>query len=174
MSRNERKTENIVRNELRRFAFYDPASDTQVEEQKSNIESVKRLLKAASKSGGGGGGAPEFIVSAPSSPDFVMLVECKADSNDHTSPVVASLIDGKPFTEDDAARVRRTQRFAIDGALHYAKALSREFNVIAIGVSGETKRAAKVSTYLWPKSGNKPKELRAKWVFRSIVTGHSG
>lgn len=54
MSKNERKTENVVREELRRLGFYDLAADIQVEEQKSNIDAVKRLLKAGSKSGGGG------------------------------------------------------------------------------------------------------------------------
>jgi len=38
MSKNERKTENVVREELRRLEFYDPAADIQVEEQKSNID----------------------------------------------------------------------------------------------------------------------------------------
>ena len=52
--KNERKTENVVRDELRRLHFYDAGNDIQVEEQKSNIEAVKRLLKAASKSGKGG------------------------------------------------------------------------------------------------------------------------
>lgn len=162
MSKNERKTENVVRTELRRCGFYDPASDIQVEEQKSNIEAVRRLMKSASKSGGGGGGAPEFIVSAPSAADFLVIVECKADTKDHTSSMVADLLLGQPLADDDDAKAKRTQRFAIDGALHYAKSLSREFNVIAIGVSGETKRSALMSTYLWPKGSSRPKELRAK------------
>lgn len=162
MSKNERKTENVVRDALRKCGFYDPESDIQVEEQKSNIEAVKRLMKAASKSGGGGGGSPEFIVSAPSSADFLLVVECKADIRDHGSAMVANLLDGQSFTEDEDAKAKRTQRFASDGVLHYAKSLSREFNVIAVGVSGETKRSAHISTYLWPKSSHRPKELRAK------------
>jgi type I restriction enzyme M protein len=162
MSKNERKTENIVRDELRKFGFYDPASDIQIEEQKSNIEAVKRLMKAASKSGGGGGGAPEFIVSSPSSSDFLLIVECKADTKDHCSSLVAGILQGLTVTEDDSSKAKRTQRFAIDGVLHYARPLSREFNVIAIGISGETKKSALVSTYLWPKGGSKPKELCAK------------
>lgn len=162
MSKNERKTENIVRDELRRLGFYDPVADIQVEEQKSNIEAVKRLLRSSSKSGGGGGGSPEFIVSAASSADFLLVVECKADPKDHQSLAVADILAGRPVVEDDDARSRRLQRFAVDGALHYAKALSREFNVIAVAVSGESKRAVQVSTYLWPKGGAKPKVLTAK------------
>jgi len=162
MAKNERKTENVVREGLRICGFYDPASDIQVEEQKSNIEDVKQLMKTASKSGGGGGGAPEFIISAPSSSDFLLIIECKAETKDHGSPLFASLLSGLAFTEEDDAKAKRTQRYAIDGALHYAKSLSRKFNVIAIGVSGETKKSALISTYLWPKGGSKPSELRAK------------
>lgn len=64
--------------------------------------------------------------------------------------------------EDDDAKAKRVQRFAVDGALHYAKSLAREFNVISVAVSGETKKSALISTYLWPKGSVKPKELRAK------------
>lgn len=162
MSKNERKTENVVREELRRLGFYDPAADIQVEEQKSNIDAVKRLLKAGSKSGGGGSGAPEFIVSAHSSPDFLLVVECKAEVKDHASGQIVRLLAGQAIEEDDDAKTKRVQRFAVDGALHYAKSLSREFNVIVVGVSGESKKSALVSTYLWPKGATKPKELRAK------------
>lgn len=162
MTKNERKTENVIREELRKCGFYEVSSDVQVEEQKSNIEDVRQLLRTASKSGGGGGGAPEFIVSATSSPDFLLIVECKADTKDHSSPIVADLLSGKSFEESDDEKSKRNQRYAVDGALHYSKYLSRKFNVIAVGVSGETKKSAFVSTYLWPKCGAKPKELKAK------------
>lgn len=162
MSKNERKTENIVRDQLRECGYYDPASDVQVEEQKSNIEAAKKLLKAASKSGGGGAGAPEFIISAPSAADFLVIIECKADTKDHVSPSVNAIVDGQAIAEDDATRVKRLKRFAADGVLHYAKALSREFNVIALAVSGETKKGALISTYLWHKGSLKPKVLVAK------------
>jgi type I restriction enzyme M protein len=120
------------------------------------------LLKTASKSGGSGGGAPEFIISSLSEPDFLVIIECKADTKDHTSPTVADLVKGSVAIEDGELKIKRTQRYAVDGALHYAHALAREFNVIAIGVSGEGLKSAVISTYLWPKGGNKPKELRAK------------
>lgn len=162
MSKNERKTENIVRDQLRELGYYDLASDVQVEEQKSNIEAAKKLLKAASKSGGGGAGAPEFIISDPNVADFLLIVECKAVIKDHASSVIEKIINGVPIIEDDLARAKRVQRFAVDGVLHYAKALSREFNVIALAVSGETKNGALTSTYLWPKGGAKPKILVAK------------
>lgn len=162
MSKNERKTENIVRDELRSLGYYDSASDIQVEEQKSNIDAVKRLLRSASKSGQGGSGAPEFIISSPSSPDFLLIVECKADTKDHASPLISDILQGILLNEDEAATAKRLQRFAADGVLHYSKSLAKEFNVIAIAVSGETKKGAVISSYLWPKGADKPKELKTK------------
>lgn len=162
MAKNERKTENIVRFELARLGYYDEKLDIQIDEQKSNIEAVKNLMKSASKSGGTGGGAPEFIISSPSSPDFLLIIECKADLKDHISPVIVDILNGTAFIEADDAKAKRTKRFAVDGILHYAKALSKKFNVISIAISGETKESAAIDTYLWPKGSNKPKELRTK------------
>ncbi len=52
MSLNERLTENLVRDALRDLGYYLDQVDTIVEEQKSQIEKVVRLLKNASKTGG--------------------------------------------------------------------------------------------------------------------------
>ncbi len=161
-SNNERKTENVVRDEFRKLNYFDEASDIQVEEQKSNIEAVKRLLRSASKSGLGGKGSPEFIVSSPSSPDFLLIVECKANSKDHASSLLAKQLSGENTEETEEEKSKRIQRFAADGAIHYARHLSREFNVIAVAVSGETKKSALISTYLHTKGEKNPKELKTK------------
>lgn len=142
---NERKTENLVRDELRRLGYYDKRCETRVEEQKSEIQDVKRLLKAASKTGGGGKGAPEFIISDPHNGDFLIIIECKGDVRKHASKA----------GNDPVA-------FAVDGALHYAASLAREFNVIAVAVSGQTKSQLKISTFLHPKGSLTPKELKTK------------
>jgi hypothetical protein len=152
----------MVRDELLRCGYREPSSDVQIEEQKSNIESVKRLLKNASKSGGGGVGAPEFIISSPGAPDFLLVIECKANVRDHVSDSNEAQTGCGSETESAEQAIRRTQRFAVDGALHYAEALAREFNVIAIGVSGESLQSARISTYLWPKGGERQKELVSK------------
>ncbi|OJF95655.1 restriction endonuclease [Rhizobium sp. 58] len=152
----------MVRDLLRDQGFYDEASDIQIEEQKSNIETVKKLLKSSSKSGGGGGGAPEFIISAPSTPDFLIVIECKASVADHVSGLIAKVLAGMDLAEDAVSYGKRVQRYAVDGALHYAQALSREFNVITVAVSGETTKSARFSTHLWPKGASFPKELVAK------------
>jgi type I restriction enzyme M protein len=162
MSKNERKTENIVRDELRSNGFYGADTDIQVEEQKSNIETVKRLLKTASKTGGKGAGLPEFIISSPSSPDFLIIVECKADTKDQVSSELAGLLEENSSKEEFDNYTKRVQRFAVDGVLHYSKFLSKEYNVIAIGISGESKKSVRIATYLWPKGSIKPKFLTSK------------
>lgn len=160
MGKNERNTENIVRDILRGLDYYDSANRISVEEQKSNVEAIGRLLRGGSKSQKGGRGAPEFIITNPETPDFVIVVECKASVADHESDVLWAVLDGQEENEVD--RAKRIQRFAVDGGLHYAGLLAREFNVITIAVSGEKKNATKVGVYLTTKGAKAPKVLRSK------------
>jgi hypothetical protein len=67
---NERITENLVRDTLRVLGYGTVSNETIVEEQKSQIAEVNKMLRGASKTGGKGMGAPEFIVSSFSAPDF--------------------------------------------------------------------------------------------------------
>jgi len=138
---NERITENLVRDTLRLHNYYDLAS-LKVEEQSSEIVSIQKALRNASKTGKGGRGAPEFIVSDKDTPDFVLVIECKAEVAFHESPS-----RNKPAD------------YAVDGVLHYAKHISKEFNVIAVAVSGRTKSGLMISTYLHTKNAEEPKLL---------------
>jgi hypothetical protein len=160
-TKNERNTENLVRDQLRNLGYYRDDNDIQVEEQKSNIEAVKRLLKTASKTGKGNTGAPEFIISAASTADFLVVIECKADPRDHSSPEIREALDADALLsgETEDAHAKRTQRYALDGALHYARFLSKSFHVIAIGVSGEKSAALTISCALHPKGAIQPKWL---------------
>ncbi len=146
--KNERNTENLVRNALRDLDYYDEANNIRVEEQKSVIDEVKRLLKNGSKSAKGGRGYPEFLVSNADIPDFLIVYESKASVSDHESASVPSVLAGDDFGESEEDAVRRIKRYAVDGALHYAKLLSQGYNVIAVAVSGENKTTAKKSVYL--------------------------
>ena len=128
MSKNERITENLVRDILRDLNYYDN-NESSVEEQKSQIEEVKKLLKGASKTGKGGIGSPEFIISTTNTPDFLIVFECKADSSKHQSSSLDRPVD-----------------FAVDGILHYSKNLAKSYNVIGVAVSGQTK-----SSHMCPK-----------------------
>jgi type I restriction enzyme M protein len=121
---NERKTENLIREHLKN-------SDVLiVEEQQSDNQRIKKLLKQASKSGNGAG-YPEFICQFKENPDLLIVVECKPDIRKHESK-----------TRDNP------KDFAVDGTLLYSSYLSKEYDVIAIGVSGETASELKVSHFL--------------------------
>ena len=162
MSKNERKTENIVRDTLRKMSYFDDDNSIVIEEQKSNIECVRKLLKSASKSGQGGIGAPEFIISSAANPDFLVIIECKASTKDHISEACKQIFQDVCITETSDEYSKRTQRYAVDGALHYALRLAKEYNVIAVAISGETKSGAEITNYLVTKGGTKAKPLCTK------------
>lgn len=157
----ERVTENLVRKALQAAKYEEPSAKIVIEEQKSAIEAVQRSLARASKTGGGGAGAPEFIISQGDNPDFLFIIECKADTKDHESPLVANLLKGTETGEDAPTAMKRVARFAVDGVLHYARFLSRDFNVIAMGVSGQTQAGMKVSAFIHPKQATHAKALNA-------------
>lgn len=129
----ERKTEKLILDQLEALG-YTEENDIRVEAQKSDNAQINKLLKGASKTGGGGKGAPEFIVSATTYPDLLVVFECKADVAFHQSTGMDKPVD-----------------FAVDGAVHYAKHLAKRYNVIAIGASGTTKKDLKVSAFLVAK-----------------------
>lgn len=132
MNKNERETEKIVRKKLEKAGITDRTGFL-VEEQKSENPLITKLLKNSSKSGTGMG-KPEFIITKSDDKDFVIVIECKPDTKHHESK------NRNKFKE-----------FAVDGVLLYASYLSKEFNVIAIGVSGQTENLIKISTFLYPK-----------------------
>ena len=132
MSKNERITEQLVRKKLERVGITEE-SGFLMEEQKSENPSIKKLLKSASKSGNGIG-KPEFLISKKENIGFLLVIECKADTKFHESPTHDQFKD-----------------YAVDGALLYANYLSREFNVIAVGVSGQSEGELKIDTFLQPK-----------------------
>lgn len=171
MAKNERETENIVRDKLRELGYYSADNSIQVEEQKSNIESIKKLLKSGSKSGKGGSGSPEFIITSPTDPDFVIIVECKADSKNHSSKSAENLLNEKDIEETEEQYAKRTQRYAVDGILHYAKYLSKEYNVISIAVSGNIDTTVNISTFLNFKGNQKSKILQSRdgHIFNKLI-----
>lgn len=130
---NERITENYVREKLRENGYYQVDNGVVIEEQKSQIKRVQTLLKSASKAKTGKGGYPEFIITWESDPNFLIVVECKADTKYHESPSL-----DKP------------KDYAVDGVLHYARYLSKDFTVLALAVSGTSEDYTKVSNYLIP------------------------
>lgn len=128
---NERLTEAIVRDHFKKDPFF---KSVKFEEQKSNNKRIQELLKGQSKGGGKGNGYPEFMISFPTNSNYLIVIECKAKPHFHESK------------DRDKAK-----DYAVDGVLHYAKALSKGFNVVAIAVSGETEEELIVSHFYWRK-----------------------
>ena len=122
---NERKTENLVRKHFDKYT-----DDLIIEEQSSDNPKIKKLLSTASKSGNGAG-YPEFIIQYKSNPDLIILVECKAS-----------------ITKHESEKRDNPKDFAVDGVLLYSSYLAREYDVIAIAVSGETASELKVNHFL--------------------------
>ncbi len=142
---NERITENLVREIFRDKQYFEPDNNITIEEQKSEIQRVKKLLSKSSKKGTGNGGYPEFIVSNSLDTDFIIVVECKASIKDHIS---------KDYPENSD-----TIKYAVDGVLHYAKHLSKDYTVLAIAVSGTKADSLKISNYLIPAGSENVKTL---------------
>lgn len=138
---NERITEDMVDDLLRKNGFYDDSDSIVIEKQQSTVEAIRSALAKAGKSGKGGRGYPEFIITTPETPDMVVVIECKADTKAHESP-----LRDKP------------KDFAVDGALHYARHLSPNYTTIAIAVSG-TKKSAKWDFMLIPKGETEHRAL---------------
>ena len=136
---NERITEGIVRDHFKADPHFQ---SVKWDEQKAANKRISDLLKGQSKGGGKGNGRPEFIISFPMNSNYLIVVECKADTSKHRSPSCDNPKD-----------------FAVDGVLHYAKALSKEFSVIAIAVSGESQSKLLVSHFYWKKGAKMHTEL---------------
>ena len=120
---NERKTEKLIRDMLKKAGYTE--EEYYIEEQQSDNPKIKELLANASKSGTGNAGYPEFIITKkePDDNNLVIVIECKADISKHCSE-----------TGEEA------KDYAVDGALHYAEYLFSDYNVVCIGVSGQTKK----------------------------------
>ncbi|QWR78344.1 HsdM family class I SAM-dependent methyltransferase [Candidatus Magnetomonas plexicatena] len=129
---NERKTEGIVRSHFEKFRDH-----IEIEEQSSDNPKIDKLLKTASKKGSGKG-FPEFIITLKENSDLLIVIECKADLTKHES------LNRDQYSE-----------YAVDGALLYASYLSKEFDVLAIAVSGQTIQQLKVSHFLQLKGSKK-------------------
>ena len=130
---NERITEDIVRTHFKNDGMF---RSIKFEEQRTKNKIIKQLLKVASKKKTGKSGFPEFIITFPSIMDSAILIECKPEIGCHRSK-----------DEEEA----NPEKYAVDGVLHYAKYLCNDFNVIAVGVSGENENELIVSNFFIKK-----------------------
>lgn len=91
-------------------------------------------------------GKPEFIIISSNS-NLAIVIECKPaqKTNNHMSN----------YLRDEGILVGSgsiISKYAVDGALHYAKFLSKKYDVLAIGVSGVLNSDdLNISTFYWEK-----------------------
>jgi type I restriction enzyme M protein len=134
---NERKTERLVEARLAKHGYEADGSDIILERQSSDKPRIQKLLSAASKKGTGVG-RPEYIIHSETRPGFIIVIECKADPKKHASVSLDKYAD-----------------YALDGALLYASFLAKEFDVLAIAVSGQDEASLRISHHLVLKSSAK-------------------
>lgn len=105
--------------------------------QGSNIKSIVKSLKTASKNLKGNAGLPDFTaVVSVSNDDYLIVIENKKSTSLHIALDSNDLIS---TTDKDI------NNFAVNGAVHYAKHLVKDNNVpfkkiFAIGISGNEER----------------------------------
>lgn len=135
---NEKQTENLTRRFLESNDYtkgFIEKSDFIVDEQSSQNPRIIASLKWASKTlGKKGTGKPEFLIQKKWDQQFMIVVECKKDTKFHESP-----------------EKNKERDFAVDWVLFYAKALAREYNVIAVAISGRSEQDYKIDTFFYPK-----------------------
>lgn len=154
---NEAITEELFRAALVNSGYFSD-NEIIVERQQSNNTKIQNLLSKASKSvKGNGAGFPDFIIRTPKYPDMLIVVECKAETKCHES-------EGK----------NKYASHAVDGALLYASYLAKEYDVIALGVSGQAEKELRITQYLHLHGQDKAHLVFEKSGVLSFDDYHSG
>ena len=141
----EQYTESLTLREMKctigenEFGYVFPQGDV------SSVDKVEKLLKIAGgkpkecelndfMQGGKGKAKPEYIITFNDDIHTLIVVECKNSVRKHCSD-----------------RLNKPNAYAVDGTLYYAKFLKRDYNVIAIAVSGTSAANMKVDAFYWLK-----------------------
>ena len=150
----ERKTEELFLKEAKCTIGDNPFGCVYAQGNIKNISTLENLLKEADgkpkecalddyTKGGTGKAMPEYIITLHNEPRLLIVIECKASVKKHCS-----------------SDLNHPKDYAVDGALYYAKFLKKEYDVIAIGMSGIKKENMEVSTYYWKQHMEAPSPLR--------------
>ena len=105
-------------------------ADIHLDPQGSSIKEIAEALKSASKRGTGKSGFPEYVGVVK---DFLLVIEDKANLDNHINKENGVICQDIPSITD----------YAVNGALFYAKHLIKHTTyrkAIAFGVSGNSKR----------------------------------
>lgn len=123
-------------------------SEIIIEPKKSSEIRIDSILNKASKKETGKKGYPEYIIRFKNNPNLILVIEDKDDQIKHESK-----------------RLNQPVSYAVDGAVHYGKALSKEFDVISIGISGLSHNM-RVTHHFHIKGGEKFNRLE----FNTLLT----
>ena len=151
---NERYSENLVLEEMgvklgkNDFGYVFPQGEAEnfdkIEEKLKEMGGKPTFCELDDYSTTGAGRAkPEYIVTFNEDKNTILIVECKKSLKDHVSE-----------------KKDMPQKYAVDGALFYAKHLKDDYNVLAVAVSGTSKSNVKVNTFYWKKGFETPLELK--------------
>ncbi|WP_352339389.1 N-6 DNA methylase [Psychrobacter sp. 16-MNA-CIBAN-0192] len=109
---------------------------------KTKNKLLKKQLEHASKKGNKNG-IPDFIIRSQKHANLVFLIECKADPEFHESRNGDMPVN-----------------YAVDGVLWYSSFVSKEFDVIAIALSGNTDNY-KISSYMQLRGTDQYSEIKS-------------
>ncbi len=130
---NESITDDLIRDFFKTNQLYKN-DEVIIEKKSTETKKIDKLLKNASKSGIGKG-YPDLIIQYKQNPNFIIVIESKADIKKHKSKTLDKYKD-----------------YAVDGVLLYSSFLSKEYDVLAIAVSGQEKDKLKISHFLQLKN----------------------
>jgi type I restriction enzyme M protein len=137
MKKLEKSTDLIVYDHFNQYT-----EEIIIEPKKSENFRIQNILTSSSKKGTNKVGYPEYIISFKEYPNFILVIEDKKDKILHESKILNQPV-----------------KYAVDGAIHYGKKLSKEFDVISIGVSGISKNELLVTHYLHLKGSDEAIKL---------------
>lgn len=157
-SASEETTKGLTADKLKKIEGYPSAQNTTVDgitwfkEDSYKGTSYDWLVdvfkKASKKQTYRSKGTPDFIVTLDDS-DIIVLIECKGSVDDHSM-----FGDSAEYERYGYGRPAETEQYAINGALWYASFLKDYYDVIFVGISGQTEMETRVTSYVWPKAGN--------------------
>lgn len=109
------------------------------------------FAKASKKQTMLGRGTPDFVVVKEKS-NVIVVVECKAEINGVSSK--HSMFDNvEEYKLYGYGTPTETEQYAINGALYYATFLNQEYDVVAVGVSGQSESELRITSFVLPKGG---------------------
>ena len=151
----EEKTKGLTVEKLKNIVDYPTAQDITVggitwfKEDSYKCTSHDWLssvfAKASKKQTRRSKGTPDFVITIEGC-EIIVVVECKGDVSEHSM-----FSDIRKYEEYGYGKPDETEKYAINGALWYASFLKSNYDVIAIGISGQSEVEALVTSFVWPK-----------------------